>query len=139
MKKLRLLFIMFLVLTLALYTKVEAATKEVELGQEKYEVKNGTEYTSRKEIEYIKILSDRSGISRISLEFDLSLIKDYDSTNGIVEYNNLKNKLKDFILNNFSSLDINSNKIVEITKKNANTQINLPKINEQSLFPLFLS
>ena len=98
MKKLRLLFIMFLVLTLALYTKVEAATKEVELGQEKYEVKNGTEYTSRKEIEYIKILSDRSGTSRISLEFDLSLIKDYDSTNGIVEYNNLKkwlNNLED--------------------------------------------
>ena len=98
MKKLRLLFIMFLVLTLALYTKVEAATKEVELGQEKYEVKNGTEYMSRKEIEYIKILSDRSGTSRISLEFDLSLIKDYDSTNGIVEYNNLKkwlNNLED--------------------------------------------
>ena len=112
MKKLRLLFIMFLVLTLALYTKVEAATKEVELGQEKYEVKNGTEYTSRKEIEYIKILSDRSGISRISLEFDLSLIKDYDSTNGIVEYNNLKkwlNNLED-VYDLFCELNLKPNK-----------------------------
>ena len=112
MKKLRLLFIMFLVLTLALYTKVEAATKEVELGQEKYEVKNGTEYTSRKEIEYIKILSDRSGTSRISLEFDLSLIKDYDSTNGIVEYNNLKkwlNNLED-VYDLFCELNLKPNK-----------------------------
>ena len=112
MKKLRLLFIMFLVLTLALYTKVEAATKEVELGQEKYEVKNGTEYMSRKEIEYIKILSDRSGTSRISLEFDLSLIKDYDSTNGIVEYNNLKkwlNNLED-VYDLFCELNLKPNK-----------------------------
>ena len=112
MKKLRLLFIMFLVLTLALYTKVEAATKEVELGQEKYEVKNGKEYTSRKEIEYIKILSDRSGTSRISLEFDLSLIKDYDSTNGIVEYNNLKkwlNNLED-VYDLFCELNLKPNK-----------------------------
>ena len=112
MKKLRLLFIMFLVFTLALYTKVEAATKEVELGQEKYEVKNGTEYTSRKEIEYIKILSDRSGTSRISLEFDLSLIKDYDSTNGIVEYNNLKkwlNNLED-VYDLFCELNLKPNK-----------------------------
>ena len=112
MKKLRLLFIMFFVLTLALYTKVEAATKEVELGQEKYEVKNGTEYTSRKEIEYIKILSDRSGTSRISLEFDLSLIKDYDSTNGIVEYNNLKkwlNNLED-VYDLFCELNLKPNK-----------------------------
>ena len=112
MKKLRLLFIMFLVLTLALYTKVEAATKEVELGQEKYEVKNGTEYTSRKEIEYIKILSDRSGTIRISLEFDLSLIKDYDSTNGIVEYNNLKkwlNNLED-VYDLFCELNLKPNK-----------------------------
>ena len=112
MKKLRLLFIMFLVLTLALYTKVEAAPKEVELGQEKYEVKNGTEYTSRKEIEYIKILSDRSGTSRISLEFDLSLIKDYDSTNGIVEYNNLKkwlNNLED-VYDLFCELNLKPNK-----------------------------
>ena len=112
MKKLRFLFIMFLVLTLALYTKVEAATKEVELGQEKYEVKNGTEYMSRKEIEYIKILSDRSGTSRISLEFDLSLIKDYDSTNGIVEYNNLKkwlNNLED-VYDLFCELNLKPNK-----------------------------
>ncbi len=112
MKKLRLLFIIFFVLTLALYTKVEAATKEVELGQEKYEVKNGTEYTSRKEIEYIKILSDRSGTSRISLEFDLSLIKDYDSTNGIVEYNNLKkwlNNLED-VYDLFCELNLKPNK-----------------------------
>ena len=112
MKKLRLLFIMFLVLTLALYTKVEAATKEVELGQEKYEVKNGKEYTSRKEIEYIKISSDRSGTSRISLEFDLSLIKDYDSTNGIVEYNNLKkwlNNLED-VYDLFCELNLKPNK-----------------------------
>ena len=112
MKKLRLLFIMFFVLTLALYTKVEAATKEVELGQEKYEVKNGREYTSRKEIEYIKILSDRSGTSRISLEFDLSLIKDYDSTNGIVEYNNLKkwlNNLED-VYDLFCELNLKPNK-----------------------------
>ena len=106
MKKLRLLFIMFLVLTLAL------STKEVELGQEKYEVKNGTEYMSRKEIEYIKILSDRSGTSRISLEFDLSLIKDYDSTNGIVEYNNLKkwlNNLED-VYDLFCELNLKPNK-----------------------------
>ena len=112
MKKIRFLFIMFFVLTLALYTKVEAATKEVELGQEKYEVKNGTEYMSRKEIEYIKILSDRSGTSRISLEFDLSLIKDYDSTNGIVEYNNLKkwlNNLED-VYDLFCELNLKPNK-----------------------------
>ena len=77
--------------------------KVVKLDGDSYIVNNDLEYKTdstieNKEIEWITLASDREEGSRLFVEFDLNLIKDYNSEKGLISYSTLKtwiNKLED--------------------------------------------
>ena len=72
--------------------------KSINIKGDVYIVNDDTENKTKKEIEWITISSDRNEGSRLFLEFDIDLIKEYNSQNGVISYSTLKtwiNKLEE--------------------------------------------
>ena len=87
-------------------TDCKASTK-VKFDSDVYNIQNGTEYSSNKNIKWITIPSDRQQ-PRIFLEIDISLIKEYDSSNGKISYKAIKNWLNNLekVYSYFSELNL---------------------------------
>ena len=87
-------------------TDCKASTK-VKFDSDVYNIQNGTEYSSNKDIKWITIPSDRQQ-PRIFLEIDISLIKEYDSSKGKISYKAIKNWLNNLekVYSYFSELNL---------------------------------
>ena len=87
-------------------TDCKASTK-VKFDSDVYNIQNGTEYSSNKNIKWITIPSDRQQ-PRIFLEIDISLIKEYDSSKGKISYKAIKNWLNNLekVYSYFSELNL---------------------------------
>lgn len=83
-------FFCFVIMNFCFISKVDAAST-VRLGNDTYTVNESNEYESTNKVKWITIKSDRAQGSRMSIEMDLSLIKDTNSNNGKISYKAIKN------------------------------------------------
>ncbi len=121
MKKLIFCFGIFLSIILVkgiFVTNVEATT--VNLGGTNYQVNVGKEYGTTTDVSWISMQSGRAQGSKVTLEIDLNLIKDYNKQSGVISYQVLKKWLNnlDKAFDYFCELNLkpaDKTLIVEIT------------------------
>ena len=83
-------FFCFVIINFCFGSKINAVST-VSLNGDTYTVNESNEYNSDEKVKWITIESDRAQGSRISMEMDLDLIKEYNSTEGLISYKAIKN------------------------------------------------
>ena len=101
-------FFCFVIINCCFVSKLDAAST-VKFNGDTYTVNESNEYNSDEKVKWITIDSDRTQGSRISIEMDLDLIKEYNSTEGLISYKAIKNWINNLeeCLGYFCELNLN--------------------------------
>ena len=101
-------FFCFVIINCCFVSKLDAAST-VNFNGDTYTVNESNEYNSDEKVKWITIESDRAQGSRISIEMDLDLIKEYNSTEGLISYKAIKNWINNLeeCLGYFCELNLN--------------------------------
>ena len=101
-------FFCFVIINCCFVSKLDAAST-VKFNGDTYTVNESNEYGSDEKVKWITIDSDRTQGSRISIEMDLDLIKEYNSTEGLISYKAIKNWINNLeeCLGYFCELNLN--------------------------------
>ena len=101
-------FFCFVIINCCFVSKLDAAST-VKFNGDTYTVNESNENNSDEKVKWITIDSDRTQGSRISIEMDLDLIKEYNSTEGLISYKAIKNWINNLeeCLGYFCELNLN--------------------------------